>query len=117
MRKLNYLIIILVVISILLVSCAKKEAAKKIEGIPMGSTYGYPYSVDSSQYPKSQTMDTTASANDEIVTCAYDKMEMKKSAMEAQMLYKGKTLYFCTKEEREKFKKNPEGYLSGKVKP
>lgn len=62
-------------------------------------------------------MDTTASAKDEMVTCSYDGMQMKKSAMQAQMLYKGKTLYFCTKEEMEKFKKNPEGYLSGKIKP
>jgi YHS domain-containing protein len=52
----------------------------------------------------------------EKVECAYDGMKMYKSAMEASMEYKGKTLYFCTKEEMEEFKKDPEGYLSGEKK-
>jgi YHS domain-containing protein len=117
MKIFSYVVITFFAIAVLLVGCAKKEQAKKELVGWGGSTYMYPYSVDTNQYPKPSAKDTTASAKDEMVTCSYDKMEMKKSAMEAQMLYKGKTLYFCTKAEMEKFKKNPEGYLSGKVKP
>jgi len=52
----------------------------------------------------------------EKVKCAYDGMEMDKQKMKAHMKYKGQTLYFCTREERKEFKKDPEGYLSGKKK-
>jgi Cu+-exporting ATPase len=41
-------------------------------------------------------------------------MKIDKQKMTAHMKYKGQTLYFCTKEERKEFKKDPEGYLSGK---
>jgi YHS domain-containing protein len=50
------------------------------------------------------------------VKCNYCGMEMYQTAMEASMEYEGKTLYFCTKEEMEKFKEDPEAYLSGKKK-
>jgi YHS domain-containing protein len=117
MKIFSYVAITFFTIMVLLVGCAKKEEAKLQQG---GFISVYPaedYIMDKNQYPKPQAMDTTASAKDEMVTCAYDKMEMKKSAMEASMQYKGKTLYFCTKDEMKKFKKDPEGYLSGKVKP
>jgi YHS domain-containing protein len=52
----------------------------------------------------------------EKVACSYCGMMMYKSAMEANTEYKGKTLYFCTKEELEEFKQDPEAYLSGKKK-
>lgn len=52
----------------------------------------------------------------EKVKCAYCGMKMYKSAMEATMEYKGKTFYFCTKEEMEEFKKDPEAYITGEKK-
>ncbi|MEK7812320.1 MAG: heavy metal-binding domain-containing protein [Candidatus Desantisbacteria bacterium] len=49
----------------------------------------------------------------EKVKCAYDGMEMDKKEMKASMRYKGKKLYFCTKNEMKEFKKDPQAYLSG----
>jgi YHS domain-containing protein len=121
MKNIIYLVVSIFIFSIILVGCAKKEeyipSSEKPEMTGAGPSGLETYFVDANIYPKPSAMDTTKSAKDEMVTCAYDKMQMKKSAMEAQMQYKGKTLYFCTKAEMEKFKKNPEGYLSGKVKP
>ena len=42
--------------------------------------------------------------------CAIDGMEMKKSAM-VEMEHHGKTLYFCSTEQMDRFKKNPTKYL------
>ncbi len=42
--------------------------------------------------------------------CAIEGMEMKKSAM-VKMEHHGGTLYFCSKEQMEMFKKNPTKYL------
>jgi len=50
--------------------------------------------------------------DEKIVRCAFDGMQMKASMMKATMKDKnGKTLYFCTKEQMEKFKKEPDKYL------
>ncbi|MBM3237608.1 hypothetical protein FJZ31_15065 [Candidatus Poribacteria bacterium] len=50
--------------------------------------------------------------DEKIVRCAFDGMQMKASMMKATMKdKKGKTLYFCTKEQMEKFKKEPDKYL------
>lgn len=49
---------------------------------------------------------------EKIVRCAFDGMQMKASMMKATMKDKsGKTLYFCTKEQMEKFQKEPDKYL------
>jgi YHS domain-containing protein len=49
---------------------------------------------------------------DAIVRCAFDGMQMKALMMKATMKDKnGKTLYFCTKEQMEKFQKEPDKYL------
>jgi len=47
----------------------------------------------------------------DMVQCAFDGMKGPKSGMKAQMEYQGKTYYFCTKEERDKFAQEPEKYL------
>jgi YHS domain-containing protein len=108
MKIICYAVIILSVIGIIIIGCAPKQEAPT--PIPQPST--------TTPEMQTQSQSTTLSSDtEEMVTCAYDKMQMKKSAMEANMKYKGKTLYFCTKDEMEKFKKDPEGYLSGKVKP
>jgi YHS domain-containing protein len=110
-------VILIILLTSIIAGCAKKETPKEQVGSFTSTGLMEDYRIDFSPYPKPAAMDTTASAKGEMVTCAYDKMQLKKSAMQAQMRYKGKTLYFCTKEEMEKFKKNPEGYLSGKIKP
>jgi YHS domain-containing protein len=106
------------IFAVILVGCAKKEEyippSQKPERSAAGPTGLEAYFVDQNQYPQATTQQSSA---DELVTCSYDGMKMKKSAMQASMEYKGKTLYFCTKSEMEKFKKDPEQYLSRKVKP
>ena len=109
MKILCYLLTVFFIIGVLLVGCAKKEEAQKSLFIPADKL---DYYVDKNKYPQPQAHDTTLSTTEEMVTCSYDGMTMKKSAMQASMEYKGKTLYFCTKAEMEKFKKDPESYLA-----
>ncbi|MFB3896034.1 MAG: hypothetical protein ACE14V_07005, partial [bacterium] len=95
MKTIIYLVISICILSMVFIGCAKKEEAKKkfVERVPL-ETGLEQYFVDANVYPKPSAMDTTASAKDEMVTCSYDSMKMKKSAMQASMEYKGKTLYF-----------------------
>jgi YHS domain-containing protein len=51
------------------------------------------------------------SSSEGMVQCAFDGMKGPKSSMKAQMEYQGKTYYFCTQEERDKFAQEPEKYL------
>lgn len=48
---------------------------------------------------------------DKEVQCTYDGMKGAKSTMKADMEYQGKTYYFCSEEEKEKFAQEPEKYL------
>jgi YHS domain-containing protein len=50
-------------------------------------------------------------ASEPMRLCAYDGSSMKESAMEAKVEMKGKTLYFCSKAEHDRFMKNPAAYL------
>lgn len=101
------------VLAVILFGCAKQEQVPTPAQQPRPEIQG-----GLQTGPETQSLATTEQAvADEMVTCSYDGMKMKKSEMQASMVYKGKTLYFCTKAEMEKFKKDPEGYLSGKVKP
>lgn len=107
MKSIIYLIMAFFVFAVILGGCAKKEEAPLPTPVRPAPEIAPPTQATTAQQP----------ASDEMVTCAYDGMQMKKSDMQAKMEYKGKTLYFCTKDEMDKFMKDPEGYLSGKVKP
>lgn len=97
MKYLTDGLITVFVIMALLVGCAKKEhAAKPKQPPPLGLEA---YIVDASQYPQPQ-----AGAN-EMVTCAYDGMKMRRSDVGASVIYKGKTLYFYTLDEMVEFMK------------
>ena len=61
------------------------------------------------QHEHGMEMEHGARASDK-ARCAIEGMEMKKSAM-VNMEHHGRTLYFCSKKEMEKFKKNPAKYL------
>jgi len=50
-------------------------------------------------------------AEDPMRICAYDGSAMKESAMKAKTVMKGKTLYFCSERERDRFMGNPSAYL------
>jgi YHS domain-containing protein len=52
-----------------------------------------------------------AQAAEKKVICAYDGSVMVQSAMKAQMNMKGKTLYFCSHAEHERFMADPAAYL------
>jgi YHS domain-containing protein len=58
------------------------------------------------------TMDTAyaAGAQDGWAVCAYDGMVMKKRGMGATAQYKGKTLYFCNQDHKNRFMANPAKY-------
>jgi YHS domain-containing protein len=61
------------------------------------------------QHEHGMEMEHGGKASDK-ARCAIEGMEMKKSAM-VKMEHNGGTLYFCSKEQMEMFKKNPTKYL------
>ncbi|MDA1191561.1 MAG: hypothetical protein O3A46_07755 [Candidatus Poribacteria bacterium] len=56
-------------------------------------------------------LSSTAKAQDEMVVCAYDGSHMLLKAMKAELGVKGRTLHFCSAEERDRFAKNPAAFL------
>jgi len=57
----------------------------------------------------------TQQQSEETVTCPVSGKVMKKSEAKASYEYQGKTYYFCSKDEKEMFMKEPEKYLQKKA--
>ncbi|HBL30657.1 MAG TPA: YHS domain-containing protein [Acidobacteria bacterium] len=57
----------------------------------------------------------TPAANTEMVTDPVCGMKIDPKTAAGKSTYAGKTYYFCSKDEKEKFDKDPEKYLKTKV--
>lgn len=100
-------IILFFIISYTASSMCMSEMLKMAKQM-MGGMKGHSDDMDMSGHSSGMKME---SGKKQKVKCAYDGMEMYNTMMKAKKEKDGKTYYFCTKEQMDKFFKDPAKYL------